>query len=119
MRAADGATARLVAGFCWPWSDPDEAGLLVPDVQVLDWSMPWNAKADARRLAPGIPKSDFWASDPAGIDQVGCVYTAQGFEFDYVGVIVGPDLVYRPMGGGWVGQPDQSSDRIVRRGVTT
>jgi DUF2075 family protein len=67
---------------------------------------------------PGIPKSDFWASAKEGIDQVGCVYTAQGFEFDYVGVIVGPDLVYRPMDGGWVGQRDQSHDRVVRRGVT-
>ncbi len=70
------------------------------------------------RLGPGIPKSDFWASAKEGIDQVGCVYTAQGFEFDYVGVIVGPDLVYRPMDGGWVGQRDQSHDRVVRRGVT-
>ena len=48
---------------------------------------PRNAKADAKRLGPGIPKSDFWASAGEGIDQVGCVYTAQGFEFDYVGVI--------------------------------
>ena len=70
------------------------------------------------RLAPGIPKSDFWASDPRGIEQVGCVYTAQGFEFDYVGVIFGPDLVYRTLDGGWVGQRDQSHDRVVRSGVT-
>jgi DUF2075 family protein len=117
-KAAGGSTARLVAGFCWPWSDPDDAGMLVRDVKVLDWSMPWNAKADARRLAAGIPKSDFWANDARGIEQVGCVYTAQGFEFDYVGVIVGPDLVYRTMEGGWLGQPDQSFDRVVRRGVT-
>jgi uncharacterized protein len=33
-------------------------------------------------------------------------------------VIFGPDLVYRPMDGGWVGQRDQSSDRVVRSGVT-
>jgi DUF2075 family protein len=117
-QAASGATARLVAGFCWPWSDPDDDGQLEPDVRVGEWSMPWNAKADAKRLGRGIPKSDFWASDPDGIEQVGCVYTAQGFEFDYVGVIVGPDLVYRPMEGGWVGQRDQSHDRVVRRGVT-
>ena len=117
-KAAEGATARLVAGFCWPWSDPDEQGNLEPDVRVGEWSMPWNAKSEARKLGPGIPKSDFWASAPEGIDQVGCVYTAQGFEFDYVGVIFGPDLVYRPMDGGWVGQRDQSSDRVVRRGVT-
>jgi uncharacterized protein len=25
---------------------------------------------------------------------VGCIYTAQGFEFDYIGVIIGPDLKY-------------------------
>jgi hypothetical protein len=117
-RAGEGATARLVAGFCWPWSDPDSAGNLVPDVRVGDWEMPWNAKADASKLAAGIPKSDFWANDPRGIDQVGCVYTAQGFEFDYVGVIFGPDLVYRPMDGGWVGQPADSFDRVVSRGVT-
>jgi uncharacterized protein len=94
------------------------SGELVPDVRVREWSMPWNAKSDARRLGPGIPKSDFWASAKEGIDQVGCVYTAQGFEFDYVGVIFGPDLVYRPMDGGWVGQRDQSSDRVDRSGVT-
>ncbi len=117
-RAGEGATARLVAGFCWPWSDPDAAGQLEPDVRVGDWSMPWNARDGVGRLGPGIPKSDFWASAKEGIDQVGCVYTAQGFEFDYVGVIVGPDLVYRPMDGGWVGQRDQSHDRVVRRGVT-
>ncbi len=80
--------------------------------------MPWNARDGVGRLGPGIPKSDFWASAKEGIDQVGCVYTAQGFEFDYVGVIVGPDLVYRPMDGGWIGQRDQSHDRVVRRGVT-
>ena len=66
-------------------------------------------------LAPGIPKSHYWATDPGGLEQVGCVYTAQGFEFDYVGVIFGPDLVYRP-GVGWVGQPEESKDSMVRRG---
>ena len=81
--------------------------------------MPWNARDGVGRLGPAIPKSDFWASAKERIDQVGCVYTAQGFEFDYVGVIVGPDLVYRPMDGGWVGQRDQSHDRVVRRGVSS
>ena len=33
-------------------------------------------------------------------------------------MIFGPDLVYRPMDGGWVGQRDQSHDRVVRSGVT-
>ncbi len=94
---------------------PDAAGQLEPGVRVGDWSMPWNARDGVGRLGPGIPKSDFWAKE--GIDQVGCVYTAQGFEFDYVGVIFGPDLVYRPMDRGWLGQRDQSHDRVVRRGA--
>ena len=64
------------------------------DVKLDGFSMPWNAMPDAGKLAPGIPKSNFRASDPNGIKQVGCVYTAQGFEFDYVDEIFGRDLVY-------------------------
>ena len=67
---------------------------------------------DAGKLAPGIPKSNFWASDPNGINQVGCVYTAQGFEFDYVGVIFGRDLVYDV---GWRGNRKISQDGVVKK----
>jgi len=102
----------------WPRLEPDARGNLIDDVRAGEWAMPWNAQAGAGRLGRGIPKSDFWASAKEGIDQVGCVYTAQGFEFDCVGVIVGPDLVYRPIDGGWVGQRHESRDRIVSRGVT-
>lgn len=115
-KAEEGNSARLTAGFCWPWSDPREDGSLVKDVQVHDWSMPWNARPDAGRLAAGIPKSNYWASDPQGLEQVGCVYTAQGFEYDYAGVVVGKDLVWRPRLG-WVGQPEHSQDSVVKRGV--
>ncbi len=115
-RADEGHSARLVAGYCWPWSDPTGDGRLVDDVTIGDWSRPWNARPDAGRLAPGIPKSHLWASDDGGIDQVGCIYTAQGFEFDYVGVIVGSDLVYRPREG-WVGRRDASHDNGLKRGV--
>jgi hypothetical protein len=66
--AAEGATARLVAGFCWRWSDPEPSGELVKDVVVGDWRMPWNARAEAGRLAAGIPGSDYWASDPGGLE---------------------------------------------------
>jgi uncharacterized protein len=45
---------------------------------------------------------------------VGCVYTAQGFEYDFAGVIFGRDLVWRPRQG-WVGQPEYSHDTIVKR----
>jgi hypothetical protein len=111
-KAKDQCSARLVAGFCWPWSDPDNSGHLVEDVKFDGFSMPWNAKPDAGRLAAGIPKSNFWASDPNGINQVGRVYTAQGFEFDYVGVIFGQDLVYD---NGWRGNRKVSQDAVVKK----
>lgn len=109
------STARLVAGYCWKWSTPNSDGSLVPDVKVGAWEMPWNAKPDAGRLAKGIPKSNFWASAPGGIEQVGCVYTAQGFEFDYVGVIFGTDLRYDWTTNSWVGDKKQSHDTVVKR----
>ena len=89
----DGYSARIAAGYCWPWSDPRKDGTLVPDVQIGGWSRPWNLKGD--RSVGGAPAAALWATDPAGFGQVGCVYTAQGFEYDYAGVILGPDLVWR------------------------
>jgi len=45
----------------------------------------------------------------------GCVYTAQGFEFDYVGVIFGRDLRWDPATNTWIGDPSHSHDSIVKR----
>lgn len=112
-RADHGDSARLTAGYCWPWSDPDNEGLL-DDVVIGNYRRPWNAKPDAGKLPKDVPKSNYWATDPAGINQIGCVYTAQGFEFDYVGVIWGPDLAYR-RGRGWVGERKASFDPPVKR----
>jgi hypothetical protein len=92
-QAARGYSARLAAGYCWPWSDPRKDGTLVSDVNIGRWARPWNLKGD--RSVGGAPPAPLWSSDPNGIDQVGCVYTAQGFEYDWNGVIIGPDLVWR------------------------
>ncbi len=92
-RLAVRQNARMAAGYCWTWSDPRKDGSLVPDVQIGDWARPWNLKGD--RSVGGAPPSALWASEPAGFGQVGCVYTAQGFEYDWNGVLIGPDLVWR------------------------
>jgi hypothetical protein len=88
-----GFGARMTAGYCWPWSDPARDGTLVQDVQIGSWARPWNLKGD--RSTGGAPPAALWATDPAGFGQVGCIYTAQGFEYDWNGVIFGPDLVWR------------------------
>ncbi|MBB5893796.1 DNA/RNA helicase domain-containing protein [Kutzneria kofuensis] len=107
---------RLTAGFCWPWSKPTQTAdgpRLVEDVTIGDWRRPWNAKADAKLKVPDVPESSYWATDERGFGQVGCIYTAQGFEYDWSGVIFGPDLVRRD--GRWVSNRSVSKDPDLRR----
>jgi DUF2075 family protein len=114
-KVQQGLSARMTAGFCWKWSDPRPGGTLVEDVVIGDYARPWNAKSTAGHLSPGIPTESLWAYQTGGINQVGCIYTAQGFEFDYVGVIVGTDLVFDPRTAEWKGDPSASADPVVRR----
>ncbi len=114
-KVQEGHTGRVTAGFCWKWSNPRQEGTLLEDVVIGNYKRPWDAKPDARKLAPGIPKASLWAYDPAGIDQVGCVYTAQGFEFDYVGVIFGEDIIYDFDKQAWIGLKENSADEVVKR----
>ena len=53
--------------------------------------------------------------DSNGINQIGCVYTAQGFEFDYAGVIFGNDLVYDFDEQKWKGNSQNSADGVFKR----
>jgi hypothetical protein len=107
---ADGYGARMAAGYCWPWSDPRPDGSLVPDVTIDGWSRPWNLKGD--RAVGDAPPAPLWAHDPRGFGQVGCVYTAQGFEYDWSGVVLGPDLVWRH--GQFVSRRDENRDPDFR-----
>ena len=113
-----GFSARLAAGFCWKWSDPRDDGTLIDDVVIGNFKRPWNAKHSAKKLGPSIPRASYWAYDPNGIDQVGCVYTAQGFEFDYIGVIFGKDLFYDPHEGTWKERRSFSADPNVKKAKT-
>ncbi|MEU8436820.1 DUF2075 domain-containing protein [Streptomyces sp. NPDC029216] len=124
-KRAQGYGARLSAGYCWKWTTKITPSMttLPPDVAIGDWSRPWNLYGDRSLL--GAPPAPLWATDPAGFGQVGCVYTAQGFEYDWSGVIMGPDLVWRT--DRWVADrtaskdpsftkatPDEDVDRLIR-----
>lgn len=97
-------SARIVAGFCWPWSKPKNDGTLVNDVKVGNLEMPWERKDQFWK----------WATDDSGMNQVGTVYTAQGFEFDYIGIIVGNDLVYDQINKRWIAKPQNSYDNMAK-----
>ncbi|MGD9483899.1 DUF2075 domain-containing protein [Streptomyces sp. TRM70308] len=124
-RRAEGYGARMSAGYCWKWTTKftPEMTALPADVVIGDWARPWNVYGE--RSVFGAPPAPLWATEPAGFGQVGCVYTAQGFEYDWSGVIIGPDLVWRT--DRWVvdrtaskdpvftqATPDDEIDRLVR-----
>lgn len=94
-QSQENVTARLMAGFCCPWSDClDKEGRPINDVQIGDFAMPWETHRNINKVPEGYVKWYEWAYRPEGFKQIGCIYTAQGFEFDYAGVILGPDIRY-------------------------
>ncbi|MEU3494977.1 DNA/RNA helicase domain-containing protein [Kitasatospora cineracea] len=117
----DGRTARITAGYCWPWTAP-KGSTLADDIAIpwVDgrgreqvWRHPWNlGSEEALPMLPGVPGRPYWATDPGGHRQVGCIYTAQGLEYDYGVVIVGDDLVRRD--GRWLARPAASHERQMR-----
>ncbi|MET9314628.1 DUF2075 domain-containing protein [Kribbella sp. NPDC003505] len=117
-KIAAGYGARISAGYCWPWSDARSDKTLVEDVRIGDWARPWNVKGDRKAGdAPPAPPAPLWATDSNGFGQVGCIYTAQGFEYDWSGVILGPDLVWRD--GRFVAVRDANKDPAFKNRKTT
>lgn len=73
--------ARLLAGYCWNWIKEGKNNSDVHDIEIDDFSMSWN-----------LGNSDTWAIDEDSVNEIGCIHTSQGLEFDYVGVIIGKDM---------------------------
>ncbi|MEV5483629.1 MULTISPECIES: DUF2075 domain-containing protein [Streptomyces] len=93
--ALAGASARMVAGYCWPWTKPlGKDKRLEADVRIGDWHRPWNADSETF-CENEAPPSKIWSVHENGLGQIGCVYTAQGLEWDWCGVIMGEDMVRR------------------------
>ena len=93
------------------------------DVRIGRWKRPWNEKSREQTRSGGpSPKPDrhpyyLWATEPQRIGEIGCIYSIQGFEFDYCGVIMGPHLVWRG-GSGWIADRQASQDpAILRKGL--
>jgi hypothetical protein len=75
--------SRLVAGYCWRWvSKRDDKKM---DIVIGDYQAQWNLNKHGQA----------WIIQPDSVNQVGCIHTCQGLELDYVGVIIGPDMVIR------------------------
>ncbi|MBE5948761.1 MAG: DUF2075 domain-containing protein [Lachnospiraceae bacterium] len=75
--------ARLLAGYCWDWIKEGKNDTSVHDIKIGDFEMSWN-----------LGNSTTYAIDDTSINEIGCIHTSQGLEFDYVGVIIGEDMRY-------------------------
>ncbi|MCR4640579.1 MAG: DUF2075 domain-containing protein [Lachnospiraceae bacterium] len=73
--------ARILAGYCWEWFKKEQNNTDYHDIRIGDFEMSWN-------LGNGEP----FAVSETSINEVGCIHTSQGLEFDYVGVIIGDDM---------------------------
>ena len=77
--------SRMVAGYCWDWvskRQPDAFDIVMPE---HGYEKQWNLDRDG----------SLWIWRRTSIDEVGCIHTCQGLELEYVGVIIGPDLLAR------------------------
>lgn len=112
-------TARLIAGFCWEWSSKlNSDGDLVKDVRIGDFAIPWESNEKITKLPDGYVPWKQWAYRPEGLKQCGCIYTAQGFEFDYVGIIVGPDMRFDESLGKIITDKNANKDPQLTRSST-
>src|SRR5206468_12940169 len=76
--------ARVVAGYCWDWASKAKPGAY--DIRIGEtYRKRWNLGSDG----------SLWIIAEESVSEVGCIHTCQGLELDYVGVIVGPDLIVR------------------------
>ena len=75
--------SRMVAGYCYEWSskkDHTKFDIVLKNGFIAQWN---------------FSQTSTWAIDENSFEQIGCIHTCQGLEFDYVGVIIGKDMIYR------------------------
>ena len=76
--------SRVVAGYCWDWKSKQDHRAYDIEIPQFYFRKQWNFNSN-----------EPWLIGEHSIDQIGCIHTCQGLELDYVGVIIGPDMVYR------------------------
>lgn len=75
--------SRMLAGYCWEWIKSGKNNSDVHDIKIDDFEMSWN-----------LGNTTTFAIDDNSVNEIGCIHTSQGLEFDYAGVIIGDDMRY-------------------------
>ena len=75
--------SRVVAGYCWDWISQKKPELSDIKIDEFGYKATWNLTSDGSE----------WIISPKSVEEVGCIHTCQGLEVDYIGVIIGRDLI--------------------------
>lgn len=99
--------SRVVAGYAWPWhTKPGSNSKQKHDIEIDGHKLIWNSTA-----------SD-WVNSANAINEVGCIHTVQGYDLNYVGVIIGPEFSYDKSEKKFKVDKDKYFDINGRKGVT-
>lgn len=96
--------SRLVAGYAWEWvsnKNPDAFDIIIGNTHLK-----WNSVAID------------WVNSPNAMNEVGCIHTTQGYDLNYAGVIIGPELDYDFATQRLVVYKDRYKDKNGRNGIT-
>jgi uncharacterized protein len=77
-RDSEHGLARLLSGFAWPWNSKNDK--LSHDIEIEGERLFWNRTATD------------WVNSKTSSEEVGSIHTIQGYDLNYAGVIIGPDL---------------------------
>lgn len=96
--------SRVVAGYAWPWYT--KKGTKDYDIEIDGLKLIWNSQAQD------------WINSPNAINEVGCIHTVQGYDLNYIGVIIGPELSYDENKKKFVVDREKYFDINGRNGIT-
>ena len=80
-RESEYGLSRMVAGFAWKWSSKEDKREY--DIRIDGMEFRWNSTQNN------------WIGSKNAPEEVGSIYTVQGDDLNYVGIIIGNDLLYR------------------------
>ena len=95
---------RMVSGYAWPWASKKDPS--VHDIEIDGYKLFWNSV------------NQNWVNSPNAINEVGCIHTVQGYDLNYAGVIIGPELSYDKKKNKLVVHSDKYMDINGKKGVS-
>ncbi|WP_235713409.1 DNA/RNA helicase domain-containing protein [Bacillus mycoides] len=76
--------SRVVSGYAWKWKTKSSKDNQLFDIFDGDNGYKWNSKIEN------------WINTESSSKEIGCIHTIQGADLNYVGIIIGEELVYNP-----------------------